>query len=284
MGITLNGLQLDDTSWRCEFHSIVQHISQRLGQTLHISMQQYRSIRHDESQIIDSLLKRFDVPKCFIEFGFGGWEFNCAELAYEWEGLLLDGDAYNIMIAKILFRKRVEAKQLWITLDTLETVHRYAAHRYVGILSIDVDGNDYWFLENLIKIRPAVIIVEYNSTLGLRPITIPYQPSFYYRDYETIYYYGASLAAFAYLAKRNGYSLIQVQDAGINAFFVRDDLLGPEDRALDPRSAYRGQAYPDGSQPEQRWELIKHMPFIDVSTGSSQMSPDVAAASENASD
>lgn len=220
--------------------------------------------QNDESQIIQDLLKRFDIPKCFIEFGFGGWEFNCAKLAYDWDGLLLDGDFYNVLIAQTLFPRRIKAKQLWVTLDSLETVHQYAADQEIGILSIDVDGNDYWFLEDLIKIRPALIIVEYNSTFGLKPITIPYDPSFYYRNYETIFYYGASLTAFVHSASKNGYSLIEVQEAGINAFFVRDDLLGPNDGALEPESAYRAQAYPDNSLPEDRWELIKHMPFVDV--------------------
>lgn len=220
--------------------------------------------QNDEAQVIDRLVERFDVPQCFIEFGFGGWEFNCAKLAYSWDGLLLDGDSYNVRIARTIFPRRVEARKIWITLDTLDEVLRYAEQRAIGILSMDVDGNDYWFLEKLIAIRPAIIVVEYNSTLGSRPIAIPYDPNFYYRNFDTIYYYGASLSAFAHLARKNGYSLIEVQEAGINAFFVRDDLLGPGERGVDPASAYRAQAYPDGSRPEDRWELIRNMPFIDV--------------------
>ena len=49
--------------------------------------------QNDEAAILRILLNRFKVPRLFVEFGFGGWEFNCAPLVYEWEGLLLDGDA-----------------------------------------------------------------------------------------------------------------------------------------------------------------------------------------------
>lgn len=220
--------------------------------------------QNDEARIISRLVDRFNVPHCFVEFGFGGWEFNCAELAYDWDGLLLDGDAYNVTIARTLFPRRVKAERVCITLETLETINRFATDREIGILSVDVDGNDYWFVEKLLPIRPAILVVEYNSSLGLRPLSIPYDPAFYYRNYDTIFYYGASLVAFDHLAKAHGYSLIEVQKAGINAFFVRDDLLGPNDRPLDPTNAYRAQAYPDGSSPEDRWEQIEHMPFIDV--------------------
>ena len=222
------------------------------------------SSQNDEARIIARLIERFDVPHCFVEFGFGGWEFNCAELAYDWDGLLLDGDAYNVTIARTLFPRRVKAERLWITRESLAAVHRFAAGREVGILSVDVDGNDYWFVENLLPIRPAMLIVEYNSTLGMRPISIPYDPTFYYRNHDTIYYYGASLVAFADLARAHGYYLIEVQDSGINAFFIRDDLLGPSDRPLDPAMAYRAQAYPDGSTPDDRWEEVKDMPFVNV--------------------
>ena len=48
----------------------------------------------------------------------------------------------------------------------------------LGLLSIDVDGNDYWIWEAIDSVRPRIVIVEYNSVLGLQPISIPYQGEF----------------------------------------------------------------------------------------------------------
>ncbi len=214
--------------------------------------------QNDEALILKTLLSRYDVPKRFLEIGFGGWEFNCAPLAYEWEGTLVDGDQYNVTIANTILPKRVKAKRMWVTLETIRSLRT----DNLGILSIDVDGNDYWFWKELIDLKPAILIAEYNSTFGLRPVTIPYDPAFNYKEHEGWTYYGASLTALAKLFE--DYALIEVSTSGVNAFFVRRDLLGKHDRPLDPETAYREQYYIDGSRADERWEKIKHRSFVTV--------------------
>lgn len=56
--------------------------------------------------------------------------------------------------------------------------YRFRSFPQIGLLSIDVDGNDDWFLKALIDTSPTVISVEYKSTLGMEPIAIPCDPSF----------------------------------------------------------------------------------------------------------
>jgi hypothetical protein len=212
--------------------------------------------QNDEADLISALVARPGVAKRFVEFGFGGWEFNTAELAREWEGLLLDGDRYNVVIANVILPKRVTARQLWITRETLSAVRDCVAGRDLGILSIDVDGNDYWFLQDLIDLRPAIIISEYNSVLGLRSITVPYDDGFDRRKFGDGWYFGASLPALTGLARSKGYSLV-AQASGINAFFVRDDLLLPGERVLDPAEAYQARH-------ADKWSEIEHLPFVTV--------------------
>ena len=60
-------------------------------------------------------------------------------------------------------------EQRFLTRDNLDFIRE--AFPALGILSIDVDGNDYWFLEALIGIQPAIICVEYNASFGLEPVT-----------------------------------------------------------------------------------------------------------------
>jgi hypothetical protein len=223
----------------------------------------------NEAEICDRLISRFDLPKSFVEFGFSGWEFNCIKLAKDpqWDGLLLDGKAYNVMVAKELFHKKITAKQLWLTLDSLDFVLNYARHGDLGILSVDVDGNDYWFLEKLIPIKPALIITEFNVSFGMRPISVPYDSSFdRTKKHESCEYYGASLSAFNHLCSRSNYSLVAISENGVNAFFVRNDLFRDESERLPIEEVRLVKTYPGGSEaPSSKiWNQIKHLPYVDV--------------------
>ena len=49
----------------------------------------------------------------------------------------------------------------------------------VGLLSIDIDGVDYWILEQINVIKPSVIVCEYNSIFGdVYKISVPYDENF----------------------------------------------------------------------------------------------------------
>lgn len=221
--------------------------------------------QNDEGLVISRLLYRYKVPPSFVELGFSGWEFNCAGLVGSWRGLLIDGDIYNTMIANTIMPASITARHLWVTLETISVVEDWLGSNELGILSIDVDGNDYWFLERLILSRPSIIVAEYNSSFGLKPLTVPYDPAFNrLTKHESHTYFGASLTALHYLAARHGYSLIEIGNTGINAFFVRNGLLTEHDIRLNPQFCFREKLFPDGSRPSQQWERMKHLPFVDV--------------------
>ena len=69
-----------------------------------------------------------------------------------------------------------------------------------------------------------------------------------------------------HLCKRHGYSLIEISENGVNAFFVRDDILTPDDLTLTPSEAYKNKLYPNGEvAPTLKfWEAIKELPYVDV--------------------
>ncbi len=219
----------------------------------------------DEAQIIKKLARRFNAPKFFVEFGFSGWEFNCSSLINDWRGLLIDGDDYNVKIGKIILRKEIHVEKMWLTLEGMDYIYKFVNKEKLGVLSVDIDGNDYWFLEKLIGLKPSIIIAEYNSSFGLKPVTVPYDPLFdRLKKHESHTYFGASLTALNHLATKNGYSLLEISSNGVSAFFVRDDLLGIDDIVLKPEFAFREKYFEDGSRPSQQWEAIKHLDFIDV--------------------
>jgi hypothetical protein len=207
------------------------------------------------------------VPRSFVEFGFSGWEFNCVEYRESWRGLLIDADPYNVKISKILNGANITTIQKWITKEGLEVVKEWVGDAPLGILSIDVDGNDYWFLKDLICLSPVIIVAEYNSSFGHRPITIPYSPSFDRRSaHSSRQYYGASLAALNTLCSVHSYELVAVSSSGVNAFWMRRDFLD-EGRLpiLDPFTAFSEKVYPDGSSHRDLWNLISNLEYVDVS-------------------
>jgi hypothetical protein len=116
-------------------------------------------------------------------------------------------------------------------------------------------------LEKLIDTAPAVICVEYNSTFGLEPITVPYDVSFdRHEKHSSGWYHGASLTALSKLCASRGYGLAAVSEAGANAFFTTAGSLNPE-IAWRPnlfRKTFSGVSH------EMQWQAVKDLPFERV--------------------
>lgn len=96
----------------------------------------------------------------------------------------------------------------------------------IGILSIDVDGNDYWIWEAIDCISPRIVICEYNALFGKNEkVSVPYKPDFVWtKEHFSNLYWGASLAALEYLSEKKGYVFVGVNKAGNNAFFVKEEF------------------------------------------------------------
>lgn len=215
----------------------------------------------DEAQIIVKLSA--GGPPTFVEFGFHPKEYNCSSLR-NFSGLLIDGDKDLVRLGKITLPKRIKCINAFLTRDDTSLISGH--FESIGVLSIDIDGNDYWMAETLLPLRPWLLSVEYNSSFGLRPITVPYDPLFErHAKHATGWYHGASLEALKRLACRHDYKLAGVSSGGMNAFFVpnsRGDV--PE---LDATSAYRENTLRrkwSGKTTDEQWNVIKEMPYIEV--------------------
>jgi len=180
------------------------------------------------------------TDKRFVELGSGASGGNAAMLAGEfgWTGLLVEGDQGKVEYAGRRF-PRATAVCAWITPESVNGLleqHGYAGE--VDLLSVDIDGNDYWVWQALTACRARVVMLEYNSMFGpARAVTVPYDPKFSRRDHRFCYY-GASLAAMTRLSAEKGYRLVAVEPTGVNAFFLRNDVA-PEIPACDPGRVYR---------------------------------------------
>lgn len=195
-----------------------------------------------EDGIIQFLLKIVPVPnRIFVEFGVEDYtESNTRFLLVNdnWAGLVIDGSPEKVAAIKkdeIYWRHNLKAECAFITRENInEIIERSGISGEIGLLSIDIDGNDYWVWEAISAISPGIVVVEYNSRFGPdKAVTIPYDPRFVRTTahYSNIYY-GASLPALCLLAKRKGYSFVGCNRNGSNAFFVKNELRPTDLREL----------------------------------------------------
>jgi hypothetical protein len=201
-----------------------------------------------EDGIVQFLVQRVPIEnEVFVEFGVADYrESNTRFLLVHnnWKGLVLDGgDAvHNFLRSSALaWRHQIDAKTAFIDRDNINSLIANAGiSGDIGLLSIDLDGNDYWIPEAIDVVSPRILVVEYNSTFGEEAaVSVRYDPAFVrWEKHPSWLYWGASLAAMTRLANEKGYALAGGNLAGNNAFFVRRDLLGelPE---LSVAQAYR---------------------------------------------
>lgn len=195
-----------------------------------------------EDGIIAEIFKRIGVTnKVFVEFGVGnGLQNNTNHLLVNgWRGFWLDGSAKYIQkIEKthsfLLQRKQLVLKHSFVTVDNVEMLFQgIGIPREFDLLSIDIDRNDYWIWKAIQHYRPRVAVIEYNALF--RPGTqwvIPYHPE---GVWDKTCQFGASLTSLELLGRSKGYKLVGCSFTGVNAFFVREDLVS--DYFLEPFTA-----------------------------------------------
>jgi hypothetical protein len=193
----------------------------------------------DEDGIIRQIFDRIGTDtRSFIEFGCGdGLENNTAALLLDgWRGLWIDGDPQLCARIRATYRDEIRDNRLTVASAflTRENINEVISDNWEGgvdLLSVDIDGNDLHVLNAMKGLDPRLIIVEYNARKGPSiDWVMSYNPAHVWDDSD---YYGASLKAFERLMERKGYSLVGCSITGINAFFVRNDLVDGE-RFLQP--------------------------------------------------
>lgn len=185
--------------------------------------------------IIQFLVNYLEIEsKTFIEFGVQDYtESNTRFLLINnnWTGLIMDGTEDNIQNIKkqdIYWKYNLSAVTAFITGENINgLIEQNGFTGEIGLLHIDIDGNDYWVWKEISIISPIVVIVEYNSVFGKdNAWTVPYKPYFYRTDehYSNLYF-GSSLQSLCDLAKEKGYLFIGCNSNGNNAYFVRNDKI-----------------------------------------------------------
>lgn len=238
-----------DAKWRKIFNNqltaLVRHIClplDRLDPPHALNARRFRlRSQNEEDGILFALLERAGWgTRRFVEIGSGKSGGNSAALARDcgWSGLMIELSPAAVELARRKFEgnRGVTVVAARVTPENVNGL--LADHGFGGsldVLSIDIDSYDYWILEALVAL-PRILILEYNALFGPeRRVTIPLgQPL----DSAPKGYNGASLAALTDLAARKGYRLVTCENAGVNAFYLREDVA-PDIPAVTPLEAFK---------------------------------------------
>lgn len=222
---------------------------------------------YGDDGIIQYLIKHIEIKnELFIEFGVENYlESNTRFLLMNnnWSGFVMDGSTSAMDSLKKqdwYWRYNLTQKAAFIDRDNINQLLTETAFSNIGLLHIDLDGNDYHIFEaiDLSILNPSIIIVEYNSVFGNdRAITVPYDKSFFRTEkhYSNLYF-GASLPALNHLATKKGYSLVGCNLAGNNAYFVRKDLLNDRVKEISVEKAFKVSQFRESRDIDHRLSFL----------------------------
>ena len=212
--------------WRQEMASAR---NQQPGRLLAFGHKAYS--QNDEDGILQEIFRRIGTnTQRFIEFGVGnGLQCNTLLLLMQgWSGGWMESKPEHIASIQATHKSYIDSGQLRVlqTLVTTETINENLASlspdQDLDLLSIDVDYHDYWIWQAVTRFDPRVVVIEYNATWPPPlSVTVPNTPG---ASWNGTNHFGASLEALTKLGKEKGYHLVGCCFAGVNAFFVREDL------------------------------------------------------------
>lgn len=244
-----------------------------------------------EDGILQYLISKINVPyKTFVEFGVENYRESNTRYLFlnnHWSGYVIDGSSDNVRFLEhdIGSFGELHTACAFITKENInELLIKPEFNNEFGVLSIDIDGNDYWVWQEIKDVNPIIVIAEYNSVFGVNTFwSIPYKANFV-RKYNHAHqlYYGASLQALNFLAQQKGYIFIGCNSKGNNAFFLRKDKIGDFIKPPTVEQGYVESKFRE-ARDEKGWitgrnriKAIEGLAVVDVRTDSIQaIDPDV---------
>jgi hypothetical protein len=232
--------------------------------------------------IINWLLENLPIKnKIFIEIGTEDYKESNTRflLKYRnWEGYLIESNKVHIDKIKkqsIFWKHDLNLCNKTIDRENInDVIKNFKVPKEVGLLSLDIDGIDYWVWEKLKKIEPVIFICEFNSILGEKQkISVPYKRNF---DRTKFHYsnlaFGASLPAFKYISELKGYKFLGTNSNGVNAYFIKKSyfkylklkikkIVSYQSKTRESRDKSYRKNYLSGVN---RVNQIKNKKFVDV--------------------
>jgi len=240
-----------------------------------------------EDGILQHLIQEANIQtqeKIFVEFGVQDYQESNTRFLLQgcnWGGLIIDGSKEwmaSVRNSTLCWRYNLQALAAWIDRDNInDLISSAGISGEIGILSVDIDGNDYWVWEAINCINPIIVVCEWNSAFGPdHSVSIPYDPLFNrLTAHYSHQYWGASIKALQKLGLKKNYELIGSNQAGNNLFLVRNDRLGrllgssaadawTEAKFSDTRNEQGQLTFLRG---KHRSRLIGKLPLVNTSNG-----------------
>ena len=208
--------------------------------------------------------------KCVEICAGNGIQCNTANLIlnHGWWGYLFDGDEDNVATGTEFFQESLDTwayppkfVNAWITAENVnDLIGASGVEGDIDLLSLDVDGMDYWIWDAIECITPRIVVCETHNIIGPDDaITVPYDPDFKITVPD---YHSASLAAMTKLAGRKGYRLVGTHRYGFNAFFVRNDIADNLLPSVTPAECLADPYSQDART--NRWPKVSNMKWVQV--------------------
>ncbi len=184
--------------------------------------------QNQEDGMIAEVFRRIGATsRRFIEFGIeDGLECNSTFLLMQgWTGTWIEGSQDSADKARTAFAPYpVQVLNQHVTVANAdELIAKLAGSEELDLLSIDIDTIDYWIWQAIKTVKPRLVVIEYNPTWP------PFIRKTVANDANMVWdgsnFSGASLGALEALGSDKGYCLVGCSLAGVNAFFVREDLV-----------------------------------------------------------
>jgi hypothetical protein len=244
-----------------------------------------------EDGIIQYLINKIPIKNnTFVEFGVENYTEANTKFLLEndnWSGLVLDGSSKHvesIKKSKLYWKYDLTAKNIFITKDNIDGllkgyIDSSGFDKEIGLLSIDIDGNDYYVWDAIRSIEPVIVVCEYNWIFGNQfKLTVPYDDLFVRTTkHHSNLYFGASIQSLYSLAKSKGYEYVGCTKAGNDAFFVKKEYADRYIKELitTPAETFNEQKAKESRDKDgkltffrgkERIQLIKDMEVLNLET------------------
>jgi hypothetical protein len=211
--------------------------------------------QNGEDGVINAIVRSIpDIPKYFVEFGVGdGWSCNCRLLAevFGWSGLFLEANSkdFTSLNTRYINSSSIQCKCSFVTPSNINEI--FSENRVpsrFGVLSIDIDGQDYWAWNALDKYwQPDIVCIEINAGHG-KQVVVEEKSDISNSAWTNTW--GASISAIMSLGESKGYTAVHTEMAGVNIFLVRNEILLKNKLNLmgiierSPNYGLRGRGHP----------------------------------------
>ncbi len=219
--------------------------------------------------------------KIFIEIGTEDYKESNTRFLLKfknWSGHLIeaeDSHVKNILNQSIVWKHDLKINNYKIQKENINKIFKnFKLPKEIGLLSLDIDGIDYWVWKELNIIKPVLFVCEFNSIFGdKKAVTVPYNKNFNRTKFHySNLAFGASLEALKFICKKKNYIFLGTNSNGVNAYFINKKYFKFIKNKIKIYKSFssktresRDKKYKKSFvRADKRFEILKGLKLVDV--------------------